>query len=52
MHISSTSNILLASTVLAAVATAAGAQERHAYFGQTHQHTSWSLDGDVTLFEV
>jgi hypothetical protein len=25
----------------------AAAQERHAYFGQTHQHTSWSLDAYI-----
>ena len=33
---------LLSSTILAVAATGAAAQERHAYFGQTHQHTSWS----------
>ena len=26
---------------------AAHAQERNAYFGQTHQHTSWSLDAYI-----
>jgi hypothetical protein len=26
---------------------AASAQELHAYFGQTHQHTSWSLDAYI-----
>ncbi|RFB96527.1 hypothetical protein B5K08_09160 [Rhizobium leguminosarum bv. trifolii] len=39
--------LLLSSTVLALPVTAAFAQERHAYFGQTHQHTSWSLDAYI-----
>ncbi len=47
MRRSSTTTILLTSTILAAVATTAVAQERHAYFGQTHQHTSWSLDAYI-----
>lgn len=38
---------LLSSTMLAVIATSAVAQERHAYFGQTHQHTSWSLDAYI-----
>ncbi|MRG57806.1 DUF3604 domain-containing protein [Phyllobacterium sp. SYP-B3895] len=42
-----TRSVLLSSTMLAMVATTAGAQERHAYFGQTHQHTSWSLDAYI-----
>lgn len=38
---------LLSSTMLVVFATSAVAQERHAYFGQTHQHTSWSLDAYI-----
>lgn len=38
---------LLSSTILVVAATPAAAQERHAYFGQTHQHTSWSLDAYI-----
>ncbi|OCP38673.1 DUF3604 domain-containing protein [Ensifer sp. LC163] len=37
--------LLLSSTIL--IATPALAQERHAYFGQTHQHTSWSMDAYI-----
>ena len=29
------------------ILSAAHAQERNAYFGQTHQHTSWSLDAYI-----
>ncbi|QND42181.1 DUF3604 domain-containing protein [Rhizobium leguminosarum bv. viciae] len=39
--------LLLSSTVLTVGVGAASAQERHAYFGQTHQHTSWSLDAYI-----
>ncbi|MBE7520881.1 MAG: DUF3604 domain-containing protein [Burkholderiales bacterium] len=38
---------LFASIALAFGAMHAHAQERHAYFGQTHQHTSWSLDAYI-----
>jgi hypothetical protein len=39
--------LLLSSAVLTVGVGAASAQERHAYFGQTHQHTSWSLDAYI-----
>jgi hypothetical protein len=32
---------------LVLIAGPAHAQERNAYFGQTHQHTSWSLDAYI-----
>jgi hypothetical protein len=38
---------LLSSIILAFATAPAAAQERHAYFGQTHQHTSWSLDAYI-----
>ncbi|KQY14010.1 DUF3604 domain-containing protein [Rhizobium sp. Root482] len=39
--------LLLSSSVLTLAVTSVSAQERHAYFGQTHQHTSWSLDAYI-----
>jgi len=36
-----------ASTALIANAAAQGNPQRNAYFGQTHQHTSWSLDAYI-----
>lgn len=39
--------ILLTSTILALAAASAGAQERQAYFGETHVHTSWSFDAFI-----
>jgi hypothetical protein len=38
---------LLASTAFLLVSAAAHSQERQAYFGQTHLHTSWSLDAYI-----
>lgn len=38
---------LLASTACCLAFASADAQERNAYFGQTHQHTSWSLDAYI-----
>src|SRR5450755_327569 len=38
---------LAASTLCAATASAQANPERNAYFGQTHQHTSWSLDAYI-----
>lgn len=38
---------LLASAAMALILTTAEAQERQAYFGQTHLHTSWSLDAYI-----
>lgn len=41
-------DIIMSSLVaLALISGAASAQDRHAYFGQTHQHTSWSLDAYI-----
>src|SRR5262245_53371694 len=34
-------------TMAAAPAFAQGAPQREAYFGQTHSHTSWSLDAYI-----
>ena len=36
--------VLFASVASALISGSAFAEERNAYFGQTHQHTSWSLD--------
>ncbi|WP_426128272.1 DUF3604 domain-containing protein [Pararhizobium sp. PWRC1-1] len=47
MRLTDTRLLLLSSTALAIASTAALAQERHAYFGQTHQHTSWSMDAYI-----
>ena len=38
---------LLGSAATFLVLASAEAQERQAYFGQTHQHTSWSLDAYI-----
>src|SRR5262245_66375977 len=38
---------LLASAASLLIVAPAEAQERQAYFGQTHQHTSWSLDAYI-----
>jgi Protein of unknown function (DUF3604) len=38
---------LAASTIFIANASAQKNPERNAYFGQTHQHTSWSLDAYI-----
>lgn len=40
-------SLLLSTTMLVLSSTLAEAQERHAFFGQTHQHTSWSLDAYI-----
>ncbi len=47
MRLTDTRLLLLSSTVLSIASTTAVAQERHAYFGQTHQHTSWSMDAYI-----
>ncbi|KAA0910803.1 DUF3604 domain-containing protein [Pusillimonas sp. ANT_WB101] len=47
MYVSTKSFILLASAAIVLIASSASAQDRHAYFGQTHQHTSWSLDAYI-----
>jgi hypothetical protein len=47
MHLTNIRLLLLSSTVLAIASQPTFAQERHAYFGQTHQHTSWSLDAYI-----
>lgn len=47
MHRTSPTNIFFTSAILALSATSVVAQERHAYFGQTHLHTSWSLDAYI-----
>lgn len=39
--------LLLSSTILAVAATGASAQERQAYFGETHVHTGWSFDAYI-----
>ena len=36
--------VLFASVASALISASVFAQDRNAYFGQTHQHTSWSLD--------
>lgn len=38
---------LFASVASALMSVSAFAQDRNAYFGQTHQHTSWSLDAYI-----
>ena len=38
---------LLGSVASAMFSLTANAQDRNAYFGQTHQHTSWSLDAYI-----
>lgn len=47
MRRSSTTAFLLASTILVLAGSAASAQERHAYFGETHVHTGWSFDAYI-----
>ncbi|PZM14388.1 DUF3604 domain-containing protein [Rhizobium tubonense] len=47
MRRATTKAVLLSSTILILAASAALAQERHPFFGQTHQHTSWSLDAYI-----
>lgn len=39
--------VLLASVAGLAITSSAAAQERNVYFGQTHLHTSWSLDAYI-----
>jgi hypothetical protein len=47
MHRSRGRTILLSSTILAFAAASAAAQERRAYFGETHVHTGWSFDAYI-----
>jgi hypothetical protein len=47
MRRSSRTSALLASAASVLIFGSADAQERNAYFGQTHQHTSWSLDAYI-----
>lgn len=44
MHASIRSTTLAVAVALALISGSACAQDRNAYFGQTHQHTSWSMD--------
>uniref|UniRef100_UPI003F27A276 DUF3604 domain-containing protein n=1 Tax=Rhizobium sp. F40D2 TaxID=3453141 RepID=UPI003F27A276 len=47
MHRANRVILLLSSTILAVAATGASAQERQAYFGETHVHTGWSFDAYI-----
>ncbi|WP_261330762.1 DUF3604 domain-containing protein [Rhizobium leguminosarum] len=47
MALTNTKLLLLSSTILVLAAASADAQERQAYFGETHVHTGWSFDAYI-----